>query len=128
MSWSYSGNPATSDRDAVRYFVQDTNRRDQLATNEDIDFELSQYSSVLAAAVAVANTILADMVRRNRTEKEFNGYKMVVDQLRQRLSAGAVGYAGGISDSDKETRNNDDNRVKPAFTRTSVSYSLEDDC
>ena len=38
MTWSYSGDPASSDRDAIRFYIGDTDTTLQLLQDEDIDF------------------------------------------------------------------------------------------
>ena len=115
MSWTYSGDPASSDLDTVRYLVQDTNVRDQLAMNEDIAYELSQSGNVLVTAVAISETILADMVRRDREAKTTEAYRIVVNRLRRRVAAGTSGYAGGTSKSKKVVQEDDSDRVLAVF-------------
>jgi hypothetical protein len=43
MGWSYSGNPADSAKDEVRFLVGDTDRDDQLLSDEEIAFMISLY-------------------------------------------------------------------------------------
>lgn len=43
MSWSYSGNPANSDLDALRFMLKDTVESDPLLTDEEINFILENY-------------------------------------------------------------------------------------
>ena len=38
MGWSYSGNPADSAKDEVRFLIGDTDREDQLLSDEEITF------------------------------------------------------------------------------------------
>jgi len=54
MSWSYSGNPANSDNDAVRFLCGDVNTSNQQINNEEIAFLLSSWNNntYLAAAFA----------------------------------------------------------------------------
>jgi len=56
VSWTWSGDPATSDRDAVRFWVQDTDASDPQLTDEQLDFLLARYltatSTVFVAAAA----------------------------------------------------------------------------
>lgn len=60
MTWSYSGNPGSSDKDAVRFLVGDTDTNDQLLSNEEIDWVIlqagdSQYQAAHDAAYAIAS-------------------------------------------------------------------------
>ena len=43
MAWSYSGNPADSPRDEVRFLVGDTDKDQQLISNEEVEFLLTIY-------------------------------------------------------------------------------------
>ena len=43
MSWSYSGNPASSDLDQVRFYVSDTDSARPLLADEEIAFLLAQW-------------------------------------------------------------------------------------
>jgi len=54
MTWTYSGNPAASNLDAVRFLCGDTDTTNQLISNEEITFLLSEWNSdtYLAAAFA----------------------------------------------------------------------------
>ena len=74
--WSYSGDPAASDRDQVRFYIQDTDQGRQLLSDEEIDFVLVQWTEafnsplycaavcaeVLAAKYAGEITVSADGV------------------------------------------------------------------
>ena len=46
MTWSYSGDPAASDLDAVRYIIGDTSEDMSLLTDEEIKYELSNNEDV----------------------------------------------------------------------------------
>ena len=117
MTWTYSGDPSDSDRDAVRFLIQDTDVANQLTYDEEIDYELVNGGSVLAAAVAVAETIAAKLSRTGSAVTLEANYGQIVIRLRRRLAQGATPFAGGGSVSDKEARALDDDRVQPVFKR-----------
>lgn len=59
MTWSYSGDPSSSDKDAVRFLVQDTDNTLELLTDEEIEYLITQWapaygSNTYVAAVAAA--------------------------------------------------------------------------
>lgn len=59
-TWSYSGDPSSSDRDAVRYYLGDTDPDDPLVSDGEIDFLLAEWlpvsnSKLIVAAVAAEN-------------------------------------------------------------------------
>ena len=66
-SWSYSGDPAASDLDQVRFYVQDTNEAAPLLSDEEISFVLAQWTdafdSPLWAAAVCAETVAAKFVQ-----------------------------------------------------------------
>lgn len=64
MTWTYSGNPSSSSLDAVRFLCGDTDTANQLISNEEVAFLLSEWNSdtYLAAAFAcdaIAGTFAA---------------------------------------------------------------------
>lgn len=50
MAWTYSGNPATSGRDEIRFLVGDTDQEDQLLLDGEIDYILTVYPRVSGTA------------------------------------------------------------------------------
>ena len=45
MTWSYSGNPANSANDEVRFLIGDTDTNNQLLSNEEIAWLLTEWNS-----------------------------------------------------------------------------------
>jgi len=57
MAWTYSGDPATSDKDAVRFHMQDTDIDRPLLSDEELEYLITQWSEkydslILVSAVA----------------------------------------------------------------------------
>lgn len=129
MTWTYSGDPSSSDRDEVRFLVGDTDSGSPLVTDEEIAYVLTDTSSPLQAAARVAESIAArysrDADRRVgnlslQSSQRAKAFLELASRLRRRASMalGASGwYAGGISKDDKETVEANTDRVTPAFTR-----------
>ena len=128
MAWAYSGNPSSSDKDAVRFLVGDTNTADQLVTDEEITWALTE-GGVYYAAATVARSIAASFSRRVDFEvskdlkvfyaKAAGNYNTLADKYAAKASrVSAMPYAGGISVSDKETQEADTDRVEPVFSKT----------
>jgi hypothetical protein len=128
VSWSYSGNPASSDRDQVRFLIGDTNTNDQLVTNEEIDWALTEGGPYTAAAIS-ARAISALFARRADFEvskdlkvsfsKQAEAYAKLAVTLETKASTvSPTPYAGGISVDDKDTQEADTDRVKPSFKRS----------
>ncbi len=57
MTWTYSGDPADSDLNAVRYLVGDTSEVDAFVTDEEIEWALSLNANVIAAVADVAQNL-----------------------------------------------------------------------
>lgn len=60
MAWTYSGDPATSDRDKVRFLIGDTDSTDQLLQDAEIAYVITEaggsiYQAAHDAAYAVAS-------------------------------------------------------------------------
>lgn len=88
MSWSYSGNPASSNRDQVRFYVGDTDTNFQLLTNEEIDFLLVQwidtYGAPLYIAAVAAENIAAKFARE--VSVSADGVSVQIGDLQQRYN------------------------------------------
>ncbi len=105
MTWTYSGNPANSLLDAVRYEIGDTKESDPLLSNEEIQYELARSANdVLRAAARCCETIAAQFARLvNSTigktsiqaEAKFKHYTQKAKELRRRITSHGTPYAGG---------------------------------
>lgn len=65
MTWTYSGDPASNNRDAVRFLVGDTDTTDQLISDEEIAYLLDVYIEAPSAAVGAARSIAAKFSRQS---------------------------------------------------------------
>ncbi len=125
--WTYTGLPATSTRDEVRFLVGDTDHGSQLVTDEEITYALAAEGNTHTAAALVAKSIAAKFaplidraigdlkISFSQRQKHF---KELADELQARgdVSGGRM-FAGGISVADKETEVLDPDRVVPAFRK-----------
>jgi len=119
---------ATSEKDQVRLLIGDTDSTDVLLQDEEINYFLTAEGSVYAAAVAGCKSIAASLnrqpgefwagsVRISNSDRANEYLKMAETLQRRNTLISARPFAGGISKADKETRENDSDRVKPSFTR-----------
>lgn len=125
--WSYSGDPASSQRDAVRFKLGDIVVGDPLLTDAEVDFCVSSEGSTNEAAIAGARAIIAkfsrqvsstdDKVSRENQQKVEHFQALVKELLANRTKRVTGIFAGGISKATKETQDLDTDRVRPAFTR-----------
>lgn len=128
MSWSYSGDPADSDKDQVRFRVGDTDTTDQLVSDEEILWAISAEPSTIYASALILENLAARFARqankwvgdlRLELSDRAKAYERQAKQLRQQASitSGGIPFAGGISISDKDSYRDDTDRVRPSFHR-----------
>lgn len=131
MTFTYSGNPDTSDQDAVRFEIQDTDQSQPLISDEEIAYMLVREGSVLRAAAGCCEVIArnfarradltltsgTDTVKRTYTTMASN-YLAMAEKLRQRTSAaGGAPWHGGGSLARKDQLAGEADRVQPRFGR-----------
>lgn len=63
MTWTYSGNPASSQLDAIRFVIGDTDTTDQLLSNEEITYMITTYGDSRHAASESCRAIAAKFAR-----------------------------------------------------------------
>ena len=64
MTWSYSGDPASSSKDKVRFLIGDTDTAMQLVQDQEIGAILAMQSNAYRAAARVARAIAAKFARQ----------------------------------------------------------------
>jgi hypothetical protein len=132
--WTYSGDPALSDKDHVRFLVGDVDSTDRLVSDEDIDAAVAVEGAVRSAAAKVAAAIAARFARRVTTSTDgnitkalshlFEHYMALARNLMRDAATetGAGVYAGGISLSDKQSEEDDTDRAATDFKRAMFDY------
>lgn len=128
MTWTYSGDPSKSAKDAVRFLIGDTEEQNQILQDGEILWVLSLYNQApLNAAIRCCETAIAKYSRlvdesvgsvRMSFSQRARGFQALLTTLQNRLAMeDAVPYAGGVSvgDMQKVTANVD--RPAPLFTR-----------
>jgi len=136
MTWTYSGDPATNARDAVRFLTGDTDTNDQLVNDEEIAWTNNQvtgsdtattalYEVSYRVMVAIASKFsrLADQavgdLKVDMFQKATNAREQAKLLYAQASREGntPTPYAGGISVSDKEIDEDNSDIVQPYFSR-----------
>jgi hypothetical protein len=80
MSWSYSGNPAASDLDAVRFLIGDVDETDAQLEDEELNFLRSECSDDTQRAAVLACDSLAALYAR-KTDKAVGPLKVSYSQV-----------------------------------------------
>lgn len=126
MTNTYTGNPADSSKDAVRFWIQDTAAPWKL-TDEEINYTISQFTNPMLAAASCANALAARYAAF--PSKRVGDFSISYGELAKNYAALAaeleskgqtfnlVPWSGGITHSDREIARTDTNRVKPPFRR-----------
>jgi hypothetical protein len=126
MAWTYSGKPSSSERDQVRFLIGDTKDCDQIIQDEEIEYLLDLEGSVFRAAAMACETIAAQFSRLADEKvgdisvslsQKADAYLKLAKKLRNRSSGIVFPYAGGISQTDKDTQEQDEDRVPGIFKR-----------
>lgn len=100
MSWSYSGDPSSSDLDLVRFLIGDTDTNDQQVTDEEINYMLGIYGSPYAAAYNLCVNLMAKYARQVdytigpesvKASQRYKNYQSLAQALKdQSMSANAA--------------------------------------
>jgi hypothetical protein len=128
-TWTYSGDPADSDLDHVRFLIGDTNGNEQKLQDAEVQFAIDSAPNVYVAAANCARAIAGRFASRvderfesieNRFSQAAKGYYDLAlrldKQAKQVVGMGAP-IAGGIRISDMDAARADGDRVKPAVKR-----------
>lgn len=124
-TYTFSGDPATSSLDAVRFWIQDMGGPPWLVSDQAINYVLTGYPNVLLAAAQICRSLAALFAQRvskrvgdlsiNFSDKAKQ-YLALADDLEAQGSMSSIApYAGGISHADRDAVDGDSDRVKPPF-------------
>jgi hypothetical protein len=135
MAWNYTGNPADSDRDGVRFLVGDTCESDQLLQDAEIEYAIAQQSTLELAAAYCLRALAAKFSRMvtNKVGDVATNCSDLAKAYADRadeLDPGGVTKGlplalpsfGGRSLDEKETLDTDTDAVQPSFSRGMNDY------
>lgn len=124
VRFSYGNNPATSDQDAVRFLVGDTNPDRPLLDDREVDWAISQYPNKNLAAAHLAEHLfgrfasMAD-IKVGPVSKNFSKvaelFKKKADQLRREACLLAAPSFPAIDRAKKEALEQDTSLTSPQF-------------
>lgn len=126
--WTYSGDPSLSDRDAVRFYISDTDAANPLFYDGEIDYLLTKFPTALFAAAQAARSLAGKFAAQVTSKKvgdlaltyadKAKNYLILAASLQsQAEQAGAQLYSGGTNKSDMAAVAADSNRVPQPFSR-----------
>lgn len=132
MAWNYSGNPAASDLDQVRFLVGDTDSTDPLVQDAEITFAIDAQATLELAAAMVLRALAAKFSRQaswrvgdvaaTNVAAVAKAFKDRADELDpEGVTLGDSNLAapsfGGLTISEKETLDADEDAVQPIFKK-----------
>ncbi len=132
MSATYSGDPANSPNDEIRFEIGDTECASALISDEEIAFYVDQGGPTLYAASKAADVLAVSFAQK--VDEKIGGTTLSNSQLtknyrdmakRLRVRAGysetailpVAMFVGGISDDRKEVDRADTDLVQPDFRK-----------
>lgn len=128
MTFTYNSSSISTDLAKVRLLIGDTSTGDQLLQDEEINFFVDSEPSIYHAGAMACEAIAAEFSRKadkqvgdlkinasQKAEAYAKRAKKLMAMAKTRGSAGI--YAGGISKTDKQTQEQDSDRVEPDFYR-----------
>lgn len=123
--WTYSGDPSLSTRDAVRFWIRDTDSSTPQLMDPEIDYVLTQFANpMLAAAQCCRNLQSKYAAKPSKSVGDLSiswgevakQYDMLAKALEARGNTfGLQPYSGGISWADRFAVDSDSDRVRPPF-------------
>lgn len=124
MTWTYDNTEPTL-RDKVRGVIGDTNIKDQILTNEVLDSIIVEFTTKNSAVREALRRILAKTapnVDRNagginsQRSQAWEFRSRLLDRLEQEANLDLAGYAGGVSQIDKDATFANPDYVANSFT------------
>lgn len=131
MTWNYDPR-MSKDRDKVRFYVGDTNPDDKLVQDEEIEYAIGEQPTLEFAAAVVLRALAAKfsrLVSSRAGDVSISNAAAVAQAFAKRakefdpfdLSLGSSSLVlpsfGGLTFSEKETLDSDDDAVQPSFRR-----------
>jgi len=126
MAFTWTGDPAASDLEAVRWEINDIDSSNAKFQDAEIQYAIDQEYSKLNAAARLCEQLQArysDAASRTMGPLKVDLSdlaKMYTEKalaLRKRAAAFATPYAGGMSESKEDTFEDDSNLKQPIFSK-----------
>jgi hypothetical protein len=121
MAATYSGNPAASERDMIRFRTGDTDMTSALLQDAEIDAMIATETSLNRRLASCLEAIGRKLMRQPnfaldkwREDRQAVAQSFLAEAKALRKKATSQGvYAGGLTKTDKAAREEDSDRVAP---------------
>ena len=126
MAFTWTGDPANSTLEAIRWYIDDTASSNAKFQDAEINYAYDTEYSVLGAAALLCEKLAAKYAgEANRSlgpmsislSNLSSQYEKKAQMFRRRKSAYATPYAANISSTDEETWENDSDVNQPVFDK-----------
>lgn len=129
MAFTYGGDPENSDRDRVRFEIGDTDSNEQLLTDQEISFCINNNDTIWGACAQACEAIAAQLSKRTdvragpgghlnvKLSQKVEQYTSKAAEFRRKAAMLRKPSVGGISISDKDSVEEDSDRVAPKFKK-----------
>lgn len=123
-TYTYSGDPSSSLRDAVRFAIGDTSDTDWQFSDEEIAYLIGTGTNVELIAVACCDHLISKYARLAsqsvgavsvQYRERMENYQTLIGRLRRGLAP--LPFAGGISVAGKQAQEEDEDYDQPVFKR-----------
>jgi hypothetical protein len=131
MAFTYSGDPASSSRDAVRFLLNDTSTASAELNDAEVEWLVAEQPNVYRAAAQGARQLATQaangvasktvgsltLTYSERATKWLDIADSLDDKAKKGLGSAIAAYSGGISKMDKEAIASDTDFDEPWFYR-----------
>lgn len=134
--YSYSGDPARSPEDGVRFLIGDTDKHHFILTDAEITYAVKQTNSLNQAALQCCYAILKKLAPRpNETVGPVSvDNAAVIANIKASIAAikyaiatsTVVPFAGGISETDKQGNQTAADVVQPTYYKNMLQPSINE--
>jgi hypothetical protein len=126
MTWTYSGDPADSDKDAIRFEIPDTDASAELVSDEEVAYALTKEGTVIAAAALCCEKVAGKFAQQadiatGDVKLTYSTQAKTLALRAKELRAMATGthapYSGSMSRSRKQGLAEDEDLEPGTFRR-----------
>ncbi|KKK55652.1 hypothetical protein LCGC14_3072400 [marine sediment metagenome] len=130
MSFTYDGDPAASDLEAVRFEIGDTDSTDQLMQDAEIEYTIDEEETIFGAAARCCETLSRKFAREADRQlgtlsvalsDKSTAFKELAEIIRAKEVGSGKVYTGGISKAEKDVDIADTDLVQPTFVKGSMN-------
>lgn len=122
--WTYSGDPANSDEDAVRFLIGDTDSERKLVDDREITWSISKAGNFFMSAALVCESLASKYAREadcsmggmsSSLSKVADAWSKRADDLRAMATKNCTPFFGGLTISGKKALDDRTDDVQPSM-------------